>query len=228
MALSPKLDMLHAKIPNLAVVKVDINRPSAKGIDWKSPVAQQYKLHSIPHIKIYDADGKLVAEGDKAMNLIQGAISLLSGKYGFIPKFQQLQLKEGNDGPSFYFHDEGKNENQAALPSTQNPPKFKNADANEYVKDYSDYANEFVTACKGNDVDKINALTAEMQDWSTKGSAILNNLKGPAVQKFQDWHTEITSEIQAAVAKELNKFQNGAKVKGGKKRASPPPANVEN
>jgi len=53
---------LHQQRADVAVVKVDINRPDAKGIDWKSPVAQQYEMNSIPHFKIYGPDGKLVAE----------------------------------------------------------------------------------------------------------------------------------------------------------------------
>jgi thiol-disulfide isomerase/thioredoxin len=64
--ISPLLDKLHAQRDDIAVVKVDINRPKIKGIDWKSPVAQQYQLESIPHFKIYDAGGNLIAEGQKA------------------------------------------------------------------------------------------------------------------------------------------------------------------
>ncbi len=56
------LALLHSQRKDVAVVKVDINRPETKGIDWKSPVAQQYEMHSIPHFKIYGPDGKLVAE----------------------------------------------------------------------------------------------------------------------------------------------------------------------
>jgi thiol-disulfide isomerase/thioredoxin len=61
-AIAPQLEKLHAKRADVVVVKVDINRPGIKGIDWKSPVAQQYKLRSIPHFKVYGPDGKLVAE----------------------------------------------------------------------------------------------------------------------------------------------------------------------
>lgn len=64
--ISPMLDKLHAERADVAVVKVDINRPDVRGIDWKSPVASQYKLRSIPHFKIYGPDGKLKAEGDEA------------------------------------------------------------------------------------------------------------------------------------------------------------------
>jgi thiol-disulfide isomerase/thioredoxin len=56
------LAKLHAARADIAVVKVDINRPDVKKIDWQSPVAQQFKLQSIPHFKIYGPDGKLIAE----------------------------------------------------------------------------------------------------------------------------------------------------------------------
>lgn len=70
MRMSPLLDKLHAQRDDIAVVKVDINRPGTKGIDWKSPVAQQYELKSIPHFKVYGPDGKLKAEGDKARDMV--------------------------------------------------------------------------------------------------------------------------------------------------------------
>ncbi len=60
--MSPKLEKLHAARADVVVVKVDINRPGTKGIDWKSPVARQYELHSIPHFKVYGPNGKLLAE----------------------------------------------------------------------------------------------------------------------------------------------------------------------
>lgn len=61
------LAKLHAQRADIAVVKVDINRPETKGIDWKSPVAQQYGMRSIPHFKVYGPDGKLVAEDKVTM-----------------------------------------------------------------------------------------------------------------------------------------------------------------
>ena len=54
--------LLHQQRADVAVVKVDINRSEVHKIDWDSPVAQQYGLHSIPHFKIYGPDGKLLAE----------------------------------------------------------------------------------------------------------------------------------------------------------------------
>jgi thiol-disulfide isomerase/thioredoxin len=61
-AIAPELDKLHAKRADIVVVAVDINRAGVKGIDWKSPAAQQFGLRSIPHFKVYGPDGKLVAE----------------------------------------------------------------------------------------------------------------------------------------------------------------------
>ena len=69
-AIAPRLENLHMTRADIVVVKVDINRPGVKGIDWKSPVARQYKLESIPHFKVYDPDGKLQAEGDAAYELV--------------------------------------------------------------------------------------------------------------------------------------------------------------
>ncbi len=54
--------LLHQRRTDIAVVKVDINRPEYHKIDWNSPVARQYGIHSIPHFKIYGPDGKLQAE----------------------------------------------------------------------------------------------------------------------------------------------------------------------
>jgi thiol-disulfide isomerase/thioredoxin len=74
--IAPKLEALHEKRADIIVVKVDINRPGVRGIDWKSPVAKQYGLNSIPHLKIYGPDGKLMAEdgekGAKARELVMG------------------------------------------------------------------------------------------------------------------------------------------------------------
>lgn len=69
-AIAPKLDKLHASRADIAVVKIDINRPDVKGIDWKSPVARQYALQSIPHFKVFGPDGKLKAEGDEARAMV--------------------------------------------------------------------------------------------------------------------------------------------------------------
>ena len=73
-AISPKLEKLHETHDDIAVVKVDINRPDIKGIDWESPVARQFDLQSIPQFKVYGPDGKLKAEGDAASKLVDGLL----------------------------------------------------------------------------------------------------------------------------------------------------------
>ncbi len=64
--ISPRLQELGRKRPDLAILKVDINREGIKGIDWSSPLARQYELSSVPHFKIYDKDGSLLHEGQEA------------------------------------------------------------------------------------------------------------------------------------------------------------------
>ncbi len=70
-AIAPALERLHASRPDIAVVKVDVNRPDVRGIDWKSPVVAQFGLNSIPHFKIYSPEGKLIAEGDAAKKMVR-------------------------------------------------------------------------------------------------------------------------------------------------------------
>ena len=70
-AIAPHVEKLHATRDDLVVVTVDINRPGVKGIDWKSPVARQYELRSIPHFKVFGPNGKLIAEGQEARTMVQ-------------------------------------------------------------------------------------------------------------------------------------------------------------
>ena len=64
--ISPLLKELDEKRDDVVVVKIDINREGRSGIDWSSPVAQQYKLRSIPYFIIYDASGSRTHEGRDA------------------------------------------------------------------------------------------------------------------------------------------------------------------
>ncbi len=68
---------LHQQGSDLAVVKVDINRPEYHKIDWKSPVAEQYGMNSIPHFKVFGPDGKLIAEGREGRQLVDQWIERL-------------------------------------------------------------------------------------------------------------------------------------------------------
>ena len=70
--LAPIMAKLAAKRPDLAIKKVNINRPEVKGIDWHSPVAQQYQLQQVPYFMIFNPQGKLVAQGREATGTVQG------------------------------------------------------------------------------------------------------------------------------------------------------------
>ncbi len=75
--IAPYLRRLDQQRDDLTVIKVDINRPGVTGIDWGSPVARQFKLHSVPHFRVYDAQGRLLADGRPAYQMV---IDYLQGK----------------------------------------------------------------------------------------------------------------------------------------------------
>ncbi len=60
--LAPRLEALAAK-NGMVVLKVDIAK-------WGSPVAEQFNINSIPHLMIYDKNGKKIAEGGEAMEYL--------------------------------------------------------------------------------------------------------------------------------------------------------------
>jgi thiol-disulfide isomerase/thioredoxin len=70
MVLAPLVEKLAARKPEVAFVKVNINRPDVKGIDWKSPLAQQYKIKSVPFFMVFNSQGKLAASGDEARKIV--------------------------------------------------------------------------------------------------------------------------------------------------------------
>jgi thiol-disulfide isomerase/thioredoxin len=69
--LAPIMAKLAAKRPDLAIKKVNINRPEVKGIDWHSPLAQQYQLRQVPYFMIFSPQGELVAQGREAAGTVQ-------------------------------------------------------------------------------------------------------------------------------------------------------------
>jgi thiol-disulfide isomerase/thioredoxin len=57
-ALGPVLERLAAsQSSRLALRKVDI-------VDWTMPVAEQYRIEALPHLMLFDPEGRRVAEGD--------------------------------------------------------------------------------------------------------------------------------------------------------------------
>ena len=69
-ALSGPLHQAVEQTPGVALKIVDLNRPGVNGIDWKSPVAKQYGIQSIPYLKVYDQAGQERASGSKARDWV--------------------------------------------------------------------------------------------------------------------------------------------------------------
>ena len=69
--LGPEVEALAERREDIALVIVDINRPGTMAIDWGSPVARQYSLQSIPHLRVFGPDGKELARGDEAWPMVQ-------------------------------------------------------------------------------------------------------------------------------------------------------------
>jgi thiol-disulfide isomerase/thioredoxin len=51
--LSPSLEQMASNDPEIALRKIDI-------VNWKTAVAQQFNIHSIPQVNVYDRSGRLV------------------------------------------------------------------------------------------------------------------------------------------------------------------------
>lgn len=51
--LSPTLEQMARNDPEIALRKIDI-------VNWKTAVAQQFNIHSIPQVNVYDRSGRLV------------------------------------------------------------------------------------------------------------------------------------------------------------------------
>jgi thiol-disulfide isomerase/thioredoxin len=70
--LAPLMAKLAKKRADLAIKKVDINRPGVNGIDWRSPVAQQYQIRQVPYFMIFNPQGQLVSQGSGATETVGG------------------------------------------------------------------------------------------------------------------------------------------------------------
>jgi thiol-disulfide isomerase/thioredoxin len=78
-AIAPMMERLATEREDIALVKVDINRPDVQGIDWQSPVVEQYGIRGVPHFKIYGPDGTLEAEGAAARTMVTNWLNELEG-----------------------------------------------------------------------------------------------------------------------------------------------------
>lgn len=68
--ISPMLKKLDRKRDDIVVIKLDLNRPGVRGIDWNSPLARQYNIRSIPHFMIFNQNGELTHQGGSAMEQV--------------------------------------------------------------------------------------------------------------------------------------------------------------
>jgi thioredoxin 1 len=69
--MAPVLERLAEMRPDLAIHKVNINRPDVRSIDWRSPLAKQYKIRQVPYFMIFSPQGKLVAQGPGAVEQLK-------------------------------------------------------------------------------------------------------------------------------------------------------------
>lgn len=69
-ALAPKLEELAAARPDLYIGTLEVNRPDAVEVDWNSPLSRHFRLRSLPHFKIFNAQGELEAEGEPARRIL--------------------------------------------------------------------------------------------------------------------------------------------------------------
>ncbi|HEX5702369.1 MAG TPA: thioredoxin family protein [Pyrinomonadaceae bacterium] len=59
--LSPVLARINRDDPNTQVLFLDIG-------DWNTPIADRYRVNSVPFLRIYDKKGFFIAEGEEATN----------------------------------------------------------------------------------------------------------------------------------------------------------------
>jgi thioredoxin 1 len=68
--IAPYLKKLDERRGDIVVIRIDINRTGFKGIDWQSPVAEQFNLKSMPYFIVISPWGKLMCEGKEAYNYV--------------------------------------------------------------------------------------------------------------------------------------------------------------
>jgi len=62
----PLLADLDERRSDIAVLKIDINRPNSTTTDWSSPAAGKYRIKAVPQFKVYDTTGNILHEGGQA------------------------------------------------------------------------------------------------------------------------------------------------------------------
>lgn len=67
-AVRPHLERLAEKKSDYVLRKIDINRPGTMGIDFRSPVARQYKVMQVPTVFVMNRDKEVEIQGQEALN----------------------------------------------------------------------------------------------------------------------------------------------------------------
>ncbi|MFP4248734.1 MAG: thioredoxin domain-containing protein [Armatimonadota bacterium] len=94
MQISPAVEALTRARDDIALVKVNINRPDVEQVDLDSPVAQQYEIEELPHFKIYGPDGDMMAEGEEAQDTIIQWLQELQAQHQQQQQQQQEQQQQ--------------------------------------------------------------------------------------------------------------------------------------
>ncbi len=70
--MDPLLQRLAKARSDLTIFRIVIDRPGASGIDFHSPVAEQFQLDYVPCFKIYDGtSGLVLAKGPEAKEMVK-------------------------------------------------------------------------------------------------------------------------------------------------------------
>lgn len=73
--IKPLLETLSMTRPDIAVRSYYIDRPGSQGIDWDSPLAKRYNIHSVPAFIIFNDKGVKIADGENARNQIRDLVN---------------------------------------------------------------------------------------------------------------------------------------------------------
>ena len=67
----PTLEKLAVKQTDFNICVVNIDRKSSIDIDYGSPVAQQFDIHTVPKYRLYDYRGKFISTDDDAKQKVR-------------------------------------------------------------------------------------------------------------------------------------------------------------
>ena len=86
------------------------------------------------------------------------------------------------------------------LPATQNPPTFPVAAVNDFVKNFSQNANDVVAAAKTKENAVIAAAAAKFNETLAKAQPLAGALKQDELAKLNDWVKTLIQQTQASVS----------------------------